>query len=494
MMDVVKQLEQGVCPTNTEKNIKVYTKSFLKYQNDVLIMVKENRIDFILISGTGDLYNNLIGEKVGTKTKKCRTSHENRRIINSFLEYTKPKAFGNKVATIGLGDRLGLASTGHIEVTSGKSIKPVLAQQSIRELDLTGRTMTDIIDAASFAVLKEGYTGGFGADADHIKKEEHVKEALDLGYSMITLDCSDQIKQNYSSKQIFELKEDYSKLSAEDQEYYFGKYLHKTFKINDTDIYFSEETIMRAVFVYQEALDFVAYIYKTYISPVDRDIDFELSIDETRTITTPMEHFFVANELKDRNVKLTSLAPRFCGEFQKGIDYIGDIEQFNIELKQHADIADHFHYKLSIHSGSDKFKVFPIITKHTKGLFHVKTAGTNWLEAIRVIAVKEPGLYRELHAFALNNIEEALKYYDINPDLSSIPSLSEREDDELPQYMDEDASRQLLHITYGLILSYKEGSEYVYKDKIYKCLIDEEETYSAALITHIGKHLQLLNK
>ena len=106
-------------------------------------------------------------------------------------------------------------------------------------------------------------------------------------------------------------------------------------------------------------LTYMVHVYDAYISKADREIDYEISIDETETVTSPLRTFFVANELTLAGVEVTSLAPRFCGEFQKGIDYIGDVEQFERELREHALIAEHFGYKLSIHSGSDKFKVFP---------------------------------------------------------------------------------------------------------------------------------------
>src|SRR5690606_10742996 len=123
------------------------------------------------------------------------------------------------------------------------------------------------------------------------------------------------------------------------------------------------------------------------------------------------------------------------GEFQKGIDYKGDVEQFERELSEHALIAEYFGYKLSIHSGSDKFKVFPIIAKYTKGVVHVKTAGTNWLEAVRVIAKMNPDLYRRMHAFALESLDEALKYYHITPDMDTIAPLDSVSDDNLANYM-----------------------------------------------------------
>jgi hypothetical protein len=187
------------------------------------------------------------------------------------------------------------------------------------------------------------------------------------------------------------------------------------------------------------------------------------------------------------------MAPRFCGEFQKGIDYIGDLSQFDKEIKIHAVIARHFGYKLSIHSGSDKFSVFPSIGRETRGIFHVKTAGTNWLEAMRAAAVIDPGLYREVHAYALSAFDEARKYYHVTTDLGKIPALDTLADEELPGLFSNNDARQLIHITYGLILNKKnpDGS-FSFKDRLYKLWSDHEDVYAEALVKHIGKHLDLL--
>src|SRR5699024_1694092 len=136
-----------------------------------------------------------------------------------------------------------------------------------------------------------------------------------------------------------------------------------------------------------------------------------------------------------------SLAPRFIGEFQKGVDYMGDLEAFEKDLALHANIAKYFDYKLSIHSGSDKFSAFPIIAKHTDGLFHLKTAGTNWLEAVRVLAKHNPELFRTMHRYAFDHFPEAQAYYHITPDLESIKPLDEVSDEELPEYMNDRNAR-----------------------------------------------------
>ncbi len=474
-------------------NMKVYKKSYIYHDNVHLIMIKDKAKKGILAVGNGQLFDDLEGTDIEGKGKFCSLSHANRLVLNRYFDYTVPRAFGTKIATMGLGDRLGLASPGHIETVKGKSVKPILAQQSIRELTLTNRTMNDMLDAACFAVFQEGYKDGFGADGDHIKEEKDIQYALSLGISMLTLDCSDQIPKGIEKKSAEQLSVDYEKLPRAIKDHYNEQYLNKTFDVDGLYISFDEKLLMENVLQYNEALNYMVHVYNEYIITEKREIDFEISIDETETITSPTAHFFVANELRLKGVEVTSLAPRFCGEFQKGIDYIGDIEQFEYELSEHALIAEHFGYKLSIHSGSDKFKVFPIIAKYTKGILHVKTAGTNWLEAIRVIAQMNPNLYRRMHIFALEHFEEALAYYHVTPDLAGIAPLENVPDSELESYMDDDAARQLFHVTYGLLLTAKDESDKnIFKEEFFCTLDKQEEEYRAALVKHIGKHVELL--
>ena len=196
----------------------------------------------------------------------------------------------------------------------------------------------------------------------------------------------------------------------------------------------------------------------------------------------------------DAGVSFATLAPRFCGEFQKGIDYIGDLAQFEKEIKVHAAIARHFKYKLSVHSGSDKFSVFPAVGRESRGIFHIKTAGTNWLEAVRVIAQADPALYREVHGYALCAFDEARKYYHVSADLAKIPGLASLSDAELPGLFENNDCRQLIHITYGLILNKKNGDgSFAFRDRLYHIWRREEDAYARALERHIGKHLDLLN-
>ncbi len=476
----------------------VYPDSVRKLDDTLFFIAVHNRQKCLIVYGQGNVYDKFSGTEVAIgsrKAKVCAMNNENCKVLRSVFDFTNPVSHHGHPITIGLGDRLGLASPGHIRLIRDKKVFPVLAQQSIRELNLTGRTYEDVLSAASWAVFQEGYTSGFGADGDHLKTPDEVKMALDHGFTMITLDCSEHIDNAAASLSAEEADKRYSQLPEAERKDLETKYLGKKFKVSDNlEITFGEHEFKKIVLVYAKAVRFAVEIYNNFIKGLDREVDLEMSIDETLTSTTPQAHFFVASELIDGGVKITSLAPRFCGEFQKGIDYIGDVEQFTGEFGMHAEIAEHFGYKISVHSGSDKFTVFPIIGELSGGKYHLKTAGTNWLEAVRIIADKNPSLYRRMHKFAVANLEEAKKYYHISADVAKIPDIDTLEDSQLPGLMDKDDSRQVLHITYGLLLKAKnpDGS-FAFRDEIYETLNRYEAEYYEALQRHIGRHLKELS-
>ena len=160
----------------------VYPRSVAESGGDRAAMAKIGGERRLIVTGGGKLFQALAGERGeagGTAFKVCPLTHENRLALNEAFEYTKPRAIGTQTATIGLGDRLGLASPGHIKTVRGRNIRPILAQQSIRELNLTGRDYKQVLDAACFAVFQEGYKGGFGADGDHLKVESDIQMSLD---------------------------------------------------------------------------------------------------------------------------------------------------------------------------------------------------------------------------------------------------------------------------------------------------------------------------
>lgn len=461
--------------------MKVYERSRHTAGGCTVCMLRGESEDMLLITGENPGFT---GRDTGDGFA-APLNHENAQLLRKLFPFTAPKPLLSEIRTFGLGDRLGIAAPGQLRAIEKYDAIPALAQQSIRELNLTGRTFDDVLDAATFGVFREDFQRGFIADGDHLKTDDEVEYALGSGYTMITLDCSEHIRNDVNNMTDAEV---YGEYQADKQ--LEELYCNKSFAVEDCTVSFSAEEFRRACLIYCNAIDHAEHIYRKYIE--GRQVAFELSIDETATPTTPAQHYFVASELIRRGVKLTTVAPRFCGEFQKGIDYVGDLARFEAEFSVHAAIARHFGYKLSIHSGSDKFSVFPIIGRLTRGNFHVKTAGTNWLEAMQVVAECDPKLYREVHKFALSAFDEAKKYYHVTTDLTRIPDIDTLSDEELPGLFEQNDPRQLIHITYGLILNAKADGAPLFCGRLYKLWRDHEEVYARHLDRHISKHLELL--
>ncbi|MCK4309524.1 MAG: hypothetical protein KAW42_06080, partial [Candidatus Atribacteria bacterium] len=238
----------------------------------------------------------------------------------------------------------------------------------------------------------------------------------------------------------------------------------------------------------------VVKCYEFLKSYKKNDFDLEISVDETPTVTSPLAHLFIVLELQRRGVGFQNLALHFLGDWQKGIEYIGNIDAFAKEFSLHAILAKSIEgYKLSLHTGSDKFSVYPIFAQETGGLCHIKTAGTSWLEEVKVVTMKEPELYREIHRFALENFEKDRASYNLTTDLSRVPDIGRISDDELINLFKQNDSRQLIHITYGSILKTKDDKgKYIFKDRIYKILFKYEEDHYRELSNHIKRHLELL--
>ncbi|MCD5390804.1 tagaturonate epimerase family protein [candidate division NPL-UPA2 bacterium] len=260
--------------------------------------------------------------------------------------------------------------------------------------------------------------------------------------------------------------------------------LGRSFECEGFQITFEEEDLRRTSVKYLSAIRHVIKMSQHLCKlQGEQPFDFEVSIDETDLPTSARDHLFIITQLINHGVKVTSLAPRFVGQFQKAIDYIGDIQTFTHQLKQHAAIARQYgNYKMSIHSGSDKFSIFGVMGKITQGLFHEKTAGTSYLEAIRTVARNAPHFYRQIHKFALSRFEQDRASYQVTTDLAAIPEVDKIADGELDKLFHENNARQLIHITYGSVLqASNENGQY----------IDEnEEEYMSLLDRHISRHLE----
>jgi hypothetical protein len=415
--------------------------------------------------------------------------HANAVALRRALPFTAPSPLAGLELTFGLGDRLGLAGPGQLRALRRFRASPVLAQQSVRELELTGRSYGEVLDAATWAVFQEGFEEPWGADGDHLKTEDWVRRALGIGFTMITADVSDHIRAGQAASTEPEAEQAYAGLPGDYRRRIEESYLRWSLRLDTgTVIRFSPSALRRAALVYREAVEQAARLYRAGVEVRgEAGFDFELSVDETSGPTTPEDHAFVALEARAAGVRLSSLAPRFVGEFQKGIDYIGDLAELERTFAAHAALARALGHRLSVHSGSDKFSAFPLVGRLTRGRFHLKTAGTSWLEAVRVIARREPALYRRLHAAALQRFEAARRYYHVSTDLDKVPLLSGLQDAELPGLFDNPDARQLLHITYGELLRDPElGRDF------FAALGIHLEAYWTDLEAHLGRHLESL--
>jgi len=309
---------------------------------------------------------------------------------------------------------------------------------------------------------------------------------------MFTLDPSDFIRNDLSKLNKEEINNLYEQIfERKDLE---RLYLNKTYNFTGQRLMFDDNSLPEIILTYSEAINHVVKCYEFLKDYKKEKFDLEISVDEAPTVTSPSAHLFIVLELQRRGVNFQNLALHFLGDWQKGIEYIGDVKQFTREFSLHAAIAKNIGgYKLSLHTGSDKFSVYPIFAQETEGLCHIKTAGTSWLEEVKVVAMKDPALYREIHRFALENFEKDRASYNLTTDLSRIPDIDKIADDELVNLFKQNNSRQLIHITYGSILRAKnDEGKYIFKDRIYKILFEYEEDHYRELSNHIKRHLELL--
>ena len=420
-------------------------------------------------------------------------TNENAYQLAGIFPWLKPQKLGRKKA-FGFGDRIGLAAPGHLKSIEKYDVKPVLAQQSIREMDRVNRSPEDVIASSIWGAFERNYTGGFGADADHLKTEEDVKKSAAAGFKMFTCDPGAEV-YNISNMSEDEILKIFNGIECSDN--LLDKYLDRSFlvKSDRTDDEFEltfnrEDVIMSSVkyfYAVEKAIKMYFQLRKEFNG---NNFDYEISVDETASPTTPKEHLFIVRELIDKEVEFESIAPRFRGDFEKGIDYKGEIGELKENLKIHSAIAESFgNYKLSFHSGSDKFSIYPLISEILADRYHVKTSGTSYLEAVRVAASKKPEIFNQIYDLSRINFPEARKSYNISAQLEKVPELSEIDAEDYPGCLDRDEIRQVLHVTYGSIL---EGDEI--SKAFYQCLQEYDSLHYNFLSEHLDKHLNLLEQ
>jgi hypothetical protein len=405
--------------------------------------------------------------------------------------------------SFGFGDRLGLAGPGHLAAlrAHGQGFSGIFAQQSIREMTRTQRTPEEVMGAAQRSLAAAKFTDPWGADADHLKTTEDIDKTAKAGFTFFTLDPSpfvnntaDKLGKTALAAQVAALLKDGVFPAGFETEYLKGTHDAGP---HGGKLKFEREGLHRAAVKYGRAIAQVALMSAHLKKTVKRPYEIEVSVDETDTPTKPLEHLFWALELRRRKVKqVVSLAPRFIGDFEKGIDYKGDLKKFEKQLRVHAAIAEIFGpYKISIHSGSDKFSIYPAIGRVCGTRLHLKTAGTSYLEALRVVVRVDPKLFGEIAAYDAGRFAQDKQSYHISATDAGVAALAKTKPKDYERvYLDETTGRQLLHVTFGSTLTLgKTAAGRLFKDAILEILKKHSDLHTELLAKHLGEHMRLLN-
>jgi len=420
-------------------------------------------------------------------TTLCPLTAANAAQLRKRLPWCSPQPLGLRLAA-GTGDRLGLATPGHVRAVRRFGLAPVYAQQSMRENARTGRSPQNVLDDAMWGLFQEGWREPWGADADHLKTTDDVDVCVDAGYTFYTFDPGAHVDNEAHTAPLEVLRRKWAGLPwaelDDSPDGQAARYVGRRFLAESFALEFSETALLRAACKYGRAIAHVAHSYRHLATRIDQcPFEVEVSVDETETPTSPREHWFVASELQRLGVRAVSLAPRYVGRFEKGVDYIGDLAELEREVAQHAAIARTLGpYKLSLHSGSDKFSVYPVMVRQAGSLVHLKTAGTSYLEALRAVAGIDAALFREILALAHERYPVDRATYHVSADLARVPEPAELADGELASVLDTFDGREALHVTFGSALD-RFGS------RLKELLAANEEAHYAALEAHFVKHL-----
>jgi hypothetical protein len=474
---------------------QVYPRSLAAAQETLFFLVKQNgdKLLGILSAGVpagflGDSRPVAVEGQTVTLTLAPCTA-ENAAALRHTLPFLVAQPLGLRKSA-GSGDRLGLATPGHIWAFRQSDMAPILAQQSMRENARTGRTPQIVMDDATWGVFQEGWRAGFGADADHLKTTADIDLCAAAGYTFFTIDPGEYVDNSANTASVGELEKKVDALpwtvldsSPEKLEKALAG---QTIDLGAFSLVISREELLRAAAKYGRAVAHTVSMYRHLVEVMgSRPFELEMSVDETDTITTLAEHVYIVAELQRLAVKWVSLAPRYVGEFEKGVDYIGNLAQFEESFARHFAVAQKFGpYKLSLHSGSDKFSIYPIAAKVAGELVHLKTAGTSYLEALRAIAVLNPPLFRQIAAFALERYPTDRASYHVSAQAEKVPHIAGLADADLIALLDDFHAREVLHVTFGSVLHHPE-----FRRPFFDTLRSDEDVYYQILKRHFDKHL-----
>jgi hypothetical protein len=424
--------------------------------------------------------------------RACPKTHDNCMALRLSIPHLRPRPLGLGTA-FGFGDRLGLATPGHVRALKAVQgaavecdISPVFAQQSVRENSRTGRTPQAVLDDASWGQMEGGWYTRVGADADHLKTLGEIDQFAEEGYSLFTFDpeafvdpAAETAVRSVLTYKLEALPWGVLGTNPEDM---LRRYDGLQIDLGHTGLQIEPNALLVAAAKYGRAIAHVVEMFR-HLTEKGIEYEVEISIDETDTPTSPLEHFYIASELKRLQVCWVTMTPRYVGRFEKGTEYIGDIDRLEKDLVAHSAIALQLGpYKLGLHSGSDKFSVYPVMYNATRGLVHVKTAGTSYLEALRLVAKFNPDLFKEILVSAVAKYPEERMSYHVSADVAEISGILGKADDTLPDVLNHDSFRQILHVTFGSALE-------EFGDGIRSTLNARLGVYYDSLSRHFSRHL-----
>ena len=459
--------------------------SYLEHNGVAFWMERVGTVKQLVIGSTDSaLLSGFTGSADGDSFRAPLTP-DNALALRAALPNLKPTCLGLN-ASVGFGDRLGLATPGHVAALHqvGGRLLPIFAQQSIREMGRCGRTPRQVLDDATWGAFQGGWTGPVGADADHLHTIADIDRCAEAGYVMYTLDPNDHVnpEAEHASPERCEEMARGLDWAALDSSYtdFLARYDGKVISLEGEAIELGEAALVRAMAKYGAALVQTVAMYR-HLVDLGIPFEFEMAVDETDYPTKPAEHVVIVSELLRLGARPVSFAPRFVGGFEKGIEYLGSLSELARDFQIHAEIARVLGpYKLSLHSGSDKFSTYPLIAQATRGVVHLKTAGTSWAEALRVIARRDPVLFREVLDLSIDQFETNRHSYHLSCDLARIPG--EVADEELDGLLTAVDSRQVLHVGYGAALS-------EFHDRLYACWQTYEDDLTRIIAAHFVPHL-----
>lgn len=396
------------------------------------------------------------------------------------------------------GDRIGLATPAHVRALEGSSFFPCLAQQSSAENKATGRSWETVLSDVLFGVLREGWRGGFGADADCLRTEQEVEAAAAAGYVRFTIDLGHFAREvgNLDRKELGRRFVEVEQ-SVPGADGWRRRYLGRSFELQlgfrKQAIVFDEKTFLVTMLKYGKAFERM----RRMCAAVGRfrrgkPYEIEVSFFSSGERTTPHEHLFVALQAAEEGYAVAAVAPRFVGEFRKGLDYKGSPSKLARNMALHAAVARSINgHSISIHSASDKFAIYPYIGEACNGNFHIKTSGTSYLEALRAVARLDRALFEAIVVEALDGWQSDASAYDFTIDTSVLPEPQRLDDTELEEhYLGWYQGRHLLCESHGRIL----GGNRALKRRLLGLLSANEALHHALIRDHLKRHINLLEK